>query len=76
MLTTIALFTVPLLLWYGRDLISGFFSRHERKQKTLNLKSEFKNSKDIKALSDDIDDYIDNNGPLVRLSEVRKKLKI
>lgn len=73
---TIAIGVIAIIFaWMSKQIVKEWLTQKEKNIQTDFAKDDFKQAKELKKLDIEIDDYIEENGNIVQLKDVRKKLR-
>ncbi len=67
--------TALLFLYMSSDLLKSWFGQKEKSMAVSIIEDDLKIAAKQTKVNDKIDEFIDENGPIVPLAEMRKKLK-
>ena len=74
MFIAIALSSI-IILWMSKDILRQWFEQKEKNLQVGFSEDDLKQAKKINKLDKKVDEFIDDEGPIVSLKEVRNKIK-
>ena len=65
-----------LSMWLGKDIMKRWFDQKEKNLEVSLLGDDLKQAKKVKEINKKVDEFIEEEGSVTTVKEVRKKLKV